>query len=415
MSARTAGLALFVGIALTSLVALVVGVWPVTTPPPAQRADLRPQLQRRHSTPEPAAAANDGPAAVRETLTARVLCEEPRAGRVALLHGKGSAPRLLVPCADGAQLWSLEPTDPERLAQVSFGASGLELGPSLGTDLDGDGQWDLLFALAASDPGQAYRQGMYWARGRLAGGFEPPVRLLATAVDAMVAVDRAGPDGAAELWLAVHEPPPASRALLWRVEGGAAPQRRSQWELPSPSPSLELPVVGAQQPVLVGLGDHGLWRKLRDDGAAPELWLEVPDALGLSHAGGRLFVRGAEGVREVTHADDDEPSQLGPARGPAHATALARAASGAYVAAAEEGLWTWSGEGSAEVFEGAGGARVETVLSAGAETWLWLSGLGGAQATGLAALPIAWPPASSVELLARPAPEGLFEAALAVP
>jgi len=253
---------------------------------------------------------------------------------------------------------------------------------------------------------------LYWARGRVEGGFEAPVPLVDAPVEQLYAAVSNQP--AVRVWVGVRAPTPREATELWRLGAGAAPVRDGRWPLPCRVQDLA-PAPGAAADALLLLCPDGLWAK-----SAPEQ--DDPPTRVLDLAGARRFVRVGAELAVVTEGglvrlqrSADGAWSTGPAEGPEGITAAAVLGSGRRLAVAQEALWTWREGEPPSPFGAAGGAGVEGLLPAGPEAWLWLSGIEGAGSSGVARLADPWMLTAAAVLQVRRPTEESWPAQLTVP
>lgn len=200
---------------------------------------------------------------------------------------------------------------------------------------------------------------------------------------------------------------------MWKLQLTGAPERLGQWELPGPAFALSLDSAVAEG-ALLGLSPPVLFRKALGDESAPVAALEVPTARDLAPLGSELFVLDAEGARGVVEGDDGA-LVAGDAEGPAGLEALGVSLDGSRWAVQGGKLWTFRGAAAPSALTGVGGASVQGLVSGVGRSWAWLTGLSGAQAAGIVALPSQWSTGEAATLLVHDLSAARFEAVLRVP
>jgi hypothetical protein len=222
------------------LVALALDGVPSRTAEPSEASPFDPSqlaaqakavksLARAPSAPD---AAVDAPPPL--TAWSLPLCEAPEKGARIFTLSMGASPTLFVWCKGGFVRvdLSLRAETPQAQKTARFPSRAELPGGVTAQDFDADGVLDLV--LATAPPAQVLHRpgaGVFFLRGRKAGGYEPARALVEAPVSALAAVPAEDGSGAALLVLTRGDVSAQRSGELWLFAGGANMQRVAQQPL----------------------------------------------------------------------------------------------------------------------------------------------------------------------------------------
>ena len=355
------------GVAALALVLSLFGLWPrrASHAVPATRFEAALAVERAR-LPEPATVATPSN---RLQLPAFAVRTAPRSGarmfRLALTADRDA---FAVWCGSEFVLVDVQLRNgaPVVTRSARFPARGELPGGAAALDLDRDGTSDLVLGVAPA-VGVTHRafSGVFWLRGRVAGGYEPAQPLVETPTIALLAADLDAQPGSELVVLTRGDVAAQRPGELFVFSGGVSPKR-----------AAVLPAVLA--PTDLALGEAGptatdLWVVSAQPGALVRLRLPR-DAAGWSaparselalrgaqafvpgpRAGARLFVRDVLGV----HAVESDPPRLTPVQ------AEARVGPAAWLEADRKPALFGASDHGFTWFEGGSGTARERTLPDG--------------------------------------------------